>query len=1331
MFLKTWMKKCISALITTALIISQGAAAFAASSGGLSAAKLIFAGVTMQNNGASVQGFLDVKIRNIENNGVAFTLEYNTDYVQLSDVKDNSEEAVAEFEAALDGKGFNSLTSETVPNFLACNDTVISGNEAIINGNLNRTDGKYGKLELNFAVAPWANDSQYIKTVPTEPDYGSGSSPTKKVLAAENSEFVILRISFNIKNPSEFAKLTSAELSKVFRVQENEKGNSVFEITYVNAAVYPYMFEYNQSQYLDYEFEVVNPITSVTLNTSSMTVNAAEIFNSDSEADITRWLNLYMNDITVHYADGTAIADTIVWGNPDSGYFIGGDSYSVKGGNYTITQRYNDDMNVKAELTVLPVNVTGYFVDDEFDQINYSTSADTLSPVPSDITDEAMKLPSEAHPIFDKTIPGAGSYKVGVGSDWKISEVSGSAVTPVDSSVFFTYHTKGKYMFSAVPDTSQLPRWATFDTDTSVDVIRGIDFEVTPAPSSNIAASVDDTGTMTVTVSAIGALIPLPNTMDFIIKMPNGEIVDKNIVKAAGGTFDILLNSPSDGHAVIVIKAGDAVIDSSQERLAQYINLGNRGGNFALAAQNGEALRSSFTPFSPEPRNNYYMGKSGNTDYTFDYSGARSSLFPFDAGVDKKPPVTVTLAGGDTVNTTYDGKSGIEPGALGTITVKDWTRTVGDTAVPGSNVMFTGILEDTSYTNYGRVTNPGNIKVTLKLSVSEASETEEEKIADIGDFVFNKKQAGYSADSFKAEEFVIENIGNVDIKGLSISLSGKNPDSFIVNGKPPYLLSQGHSSSFTIIPKTGLAAGEYTATVTISSNRTSSLDTFTVTFRVAEGIVYDLELTKNADNWGTVNARDGYAYEAGELVNIKAVPEEDYVFVNWQIINEDLRSVITFTPDANTTEASFIMPDMVDYEGSKVTIQANFSETGKAQLRLDDLKELENDSSGTENNLLDGSFKKITFDEKITKYYVVTGSSSEENKAYFKLKNTTVNTADGGSLDVEVDVTIATKSGINGALGVPVKLTATERESETGAYDIDVFTLESAPTVQVLTITLTAGEDSREYTVNIFRKLASDKLIDFGYGNSPYGLIMRDDNITDKEEAKHMFTEMNQNKFITGSEFTPEGAHTELMYTPDAWGTSSEAYNYDRDDTALFVYNGDTFKDPGILSVINSLGEEVEASSVRRQLKLQRMTAENPATLLADLREITEATYTLGNDITAEEVMIRDNRIRPGIYTIEYSFKDFDGNMVTAGRPLIVLFERGDVNLDRQITEDDINLILARLSPALPYGSLQGYEAGSMLCLYRICDANTDRNLNVGDVNYIRRHMGVMTQFYK
>ena len=110
--------------------------------------------------------------------------------------------------------------------------------------------------------------------------------------------------------------------------------------------------------------------------------------------------------------------------------------------------------------------------------------------------------------------------------------------------------------------------------------------------------------------------------------------------------------------------------------------------------------------------------------------------------------------------------------------------------------------------------------------------------------------------------------------------------------------------------------------------------------------------------------------------------------------------------------------------------------------------------------------------------------------------------------------------------------------------------------------------------------------------------------------------------------------------------------------------------------------------------------------------------------------MLAGGRVRPGVYAIQYVFRDYDGSRIVLTKPLIVLYERGDVNLSKSVTNDDAELIAGRYRTKLPYGNLPGYEAGSRLCLYRICDANTDRNINIGDYNYIIKVLGNAQRFY-
>ena len=59
------------------------------------------------------------------------------------------------------------------------------------------------------------------------------------------------------------------------------------------------------------------------------------------------------------------------------------------------------------------------------------------------------------------------------------------------------------------------------------------------------------------------------------------------------------------------------------------------------------------------------------------------------------------------------------------------------------------------------------------------------------------------------------------------------------------------------------------------------------------------------------------------------------------------------------------------------------------------------------------------------------------------------------------------------------------------------------------------GEVTRSYKIHVYRKIEESKLMKFNYGNSPYGLIMRDTAITDKATAKNEF-EKNDYTFTAG-----------------------------------------------------------------------------------------------------------------------------------------------------------------------------------------------------------------------
>lgn len=1236
--------------------------------------KLIFSGVTMEAKAdGSVQGFLDFKVKNIENNGVDYILEYDTNYVELSD----SNNAPVPIGSGID----------YAPSFLKMNNQDFSEDTFFVMSEMPVAEGKYAKVSMKIFVqedAMGANIGQ--KNIGDNEVVG----PIVKVIQAADKELTLGRLSFRIKDPAVFAKLSEQDLMNVFRVETNNDGSSAFAISYVDMSSYPPVVFYDDSSHLGYEFNVKNTIKSVEVNNSDRTVTAAEIYGQGNENDLIAYLNSYMQDITVTYADGTQVADTITWGDRDKG-FTCDNAWDPKGGTYTVTQRYNEEFTVTAVVKVTPVSIVGYVVDNDF--INYPTADDI--PESLDAWKESTgedALPKKAKPVFSVLLPGFLTYGV------EIDENSWKQVLPADKDLFAARE-EGQYTFTADVKEGQVPVWATVADDAAISVGVAVG-AVTPEP--DVEAVVDDEGLLTITVNSVGELNPLPADMNFLVRMPNGQVISHADFEN-GGLFEIALNSPVAGKATIKLKAGD--LDNAQQRvLQQSINLGNRLGSFGIAAKSGDLPRSKWVPVAAGPRNNIYVDKN----YEFDYSVTGAQIFNIASDM-TAPPTTIILVGADRIFTRYSGYDGTEPGSLQTVAVESWTKVAGEMTV-GSVVTFKGILKDTSYVNFGEVHNPENVQITLTLKVVESASPE--KINDIDDFHFDKKRVGYTSEEVQTASFGITNLVNSDIFGLTVSLDS---DDFIVVGNPDYYLATGDVTSFQIKTKEGLPVGKYSGVVTISSNKTQVLDSFRVYFEVTAGPVYRLNLSAEPQDAGTAVAPDGYTYGAGDTVTLQAEAAEDCTFAGWQVT---AGPQVTFEPDAGADVVTFEMPDLenLGLEYDYITIRAVFGETDAAKLKLQNLQLFNPDDS--ENDLLNADYDVVQFDPKTKEYWVIAPSGAEENKATFS-----VNTGEGVP---DMDVSASLQAGG----GTIQNLTLNKHGS--GSYDIEKIPLAVAPTDNLLTISLTAGGDTRSYKVHIYRKIAVKDMAQFGYGNSPYGLIMKDDVHVAPDQKDTWKAEFDKGNCFTAG-YTPEGGKTGLVYYPDAWGSTQQATNYDKVDEALFVYSGESFDDPGLIDLVDSLGNEIDVNanpnSVKRKITVYKLISENHKNLMDDFRTVTAETLDLG--VGNQVDVLQGLRVRPGVYAISYEFEDFDGSSVSVQRPLIVLAGRGDVDIDGSVSDADAELIANRYNMRLPYENLPGFENGSRLYQYRICDANVDRNVNIGDSNMILRYKNSIEQFYK
>lgn len=1319
-------RKPLQIVLTVLLLMTLVFGVAAVNAAEKDSAKLTFSGITMKAQGDGVQGFLDVKITDVASKGVSFTLEYDTDWVELSYVDDNT---VPE-----------STKQDDVEPFVAWNEKDFSPYTFAVDGEVDSSN-KIARAQMDIYVTNIAPLGGYIE----EHDVGKNFAEMTKVVNASDKTLTLGKISFNIKKPAEFAKLTQEELTNIFRVGTNADGSSTMMINYIDHTCDPPVVFYDQESHLSYEFDVENSIAEVKVNNDNAVTNAAYVYDKGIYADVLGWLNGNMQNVTVCYVDGTEIADTIVWSEDAEGFKLSKDgsavtdsNYVAKGGTYVIEQNYNEDIKIRATVEIKPVTVMGYTCENDY--LHYE-SVDKL-PTGTDYH-EILSLPESVTAVYDAFV--AGKTDVGnvvyVEQDrsdddyvaWSCT-ASPAGANAGDLLSIKNDGVEGQYEYSAavVPG---LPSWATVPSDLCVTVTRVLG-AATPEPT--FKWEVTDDGWLIISEIKVSGYADI-SKVDFSVRLPNGLVLDASEFAntANGGYYKV----ESDGDsAKISLKAGD-ITNSQQSALQQAINLGKKLGKFALAAQGTDPAkpRSDWKEFETEPRHNVYLGAgSDNTgDYSFDYSDV-SNIFSIeeDATNLNTPPLTVTLPQGDFVKITYSGQTGFEPGKLSTITVREWRLSAGDELKAGNVVTFTGKLANAYYADHGEVWNDNDIEISLTLAVTAAKA--EEKISDIEDIIFSKMQVGYTITEDR--QVLIENIGTVDINGLTVTMTPESgsEDAFTMTVAPPYVLAVGDSISCRFDRNLGLPTGTYRAKVTIGSNRTAVLEEFYVSVEIIEEAVYKVNVVVESgqEAWGTAKSLEGSYFAIGDEVKLQArMANEDYTFLRWEkTVGPTLEfKSTTYSSPEKDPDASFEMPsDITSFTPPEVTVKAVFEARESAVLRLQELHLYNPDDAKSENDLLvkdeKGEYSKVAFAPQTTVYYAIVPDSAETNRAEFVFTQ-----PDEG----EVTVTAALSVG-----GKETDLTdkIVQDTTDKTLYYIDYadLPLTVAPANNELKITLTLNDNVRSYTVSIMRKIASEDMAEFGYGNSPFGLIMQDGTV-DHEEKKAAFRLTNS--FV---DYVPSGAHKGLVYHPDAWGntaaaaavavavaeddaTKQDVGNYDRNDYALFVYVGEEFTDPGIGKVKNSLGETVAASSVTATVYGLNALGDYSADKkpVDDFRQGTPYDLTL---VDGKATVAK--RVRPGVYTLTYEYKDYNGDTLKLTRPLIVLYKLGDVNMNGTVNADDAAMLANRYNARLPYGELAGYESNCRLYQYRICDVNCDRNVNIGDRNQITNSVS-LTELYK
>jgi len=180
--------------------------------------------------------------------------------------------------------------------------------------------------------------------------------------------------------------------------------------------------------------------------------------------------------------------------------------------------------------------------------------------------------------------------------------------------------------------------------------------------------------------------------------------------------------------------------------------------------------------------------------------------------------MTAALSGANASSFTLTG------GSLASITTNGGTRTF--TVRPNAGLAagtYTATIT-VSGTGLTSRTSTVNFTVTAAPSIS---------VGPAGATTFTSIAAGYAAaDRPAAQTFTVSNTGTVATGAMTVALSGANAASFTLSATSLASLAVGDvTRTFTVRPNAGLAAGTYTATVTVSGTGFTAI-TRTVSFTV-------------------------------------------------------------------------------------------------------------------------------------------------------------------------------------------------------------------------------------------------------------------------------------------------------------------------------------------------------------------------------------------------------------------------------------------------------------------------------------------------------------------
>lgn len=250
-----------------------------------------------------------------------------------------------------------------------------------------------------------------------------------------------------------------------------------------------------------------------------------------------------------------------------------------------------------------------------------------------------------------------------------------------------------------------------------------------------------------------------------------------------------------------------------------------------------------------------------NAGYTGSWTLTRSGTYSYVKSINKNSSKL------DSIVTTVASKyAGLDKDAIVIHELKDGASHIAYGVVlaygaAGEYAMFLGDKWNSSGACYLLSTTEisgTSVTVTAGMIATDFVKNCSISLSQTAPYIFDEATEGYGDQT--ALDVTVTNEGNAETGDLTVSLSGDNPDAFVVDPSAIESIAVGGEASFTVTPKTGLPAGTYTATVTVRGTEIVA-QSFDVTFKVKAAAVKPRPITpsdstttidspKTADNSG-------------------------------------------------------------------------------------------------------------------------------------------------------------------------------------------------------------------------------------------------------------------------------------------------------------------------------------------------------------------------------------------------------------------------------------------------------------------------------------------------